>query len=151
MVHRQLIKALNNENINIGYDLAISNINFYSKMYKKIQRYSKILYAMEFIDDIAEFSANIIGLKDEYYSIQIYIKQIDLEIDVKLINKNISHILEKICDDENELIIFNSQTAVGISFYIFQEIKVRLSKTKDLFNPIIVTVIDPPIYDLLNL
>jgi exosome complex exonuclease DIS3/RRP44 len=152
MVHRELYKALRGEKLELPNKFIIDNINFYSKMYKKLQRHTRLLHTIESLED-TNFDAYIISLNSDKNKIRVYIEQIDLELDIKLIHKKISQIMENISDDENELLIANTQNATGISLTLFQKLKVKLSKQiqYDLFSPVSITVIDPPIYDLLGI
>jgi exosome complex exonuclease DIS3/RRP44 len=154
MVHRELYRAIQGEKLDLPNKFIIDNINFYSKMYKKLQRHTKLLHTIESLAPAdTDFDANIISLNSDRNGLRVYIEQLDLELDIKLINKKISQIMENISDDENELLIVNTQNAIGLSLTLFQKLKVRLSKQiqYNLFSPVNITVIDPPIYDLLSI
>jgi hypothetical protein len=129
----------------------IDRINTYSKYYKKLQRYTKLLYKIEALEKVTEFEAYIVSLSSDSNQIRVYVSSLEIEIDIKVINKKFSQIIENISENENELVIINTQTANGITLSLFQKITIQIVLTSNLLIPITTTIINPNIQEILNL
>jgi exoribonuclease R len=152
LVHRDLYNSLNHPNTCIIKNIeTIKRINECSKYYKKLQRHTKLLYKLELIGTIAEVDAYIVSLKSEHNYIRVYIEFLDLEIDIKIFDNKVRQIVENISENENELVIINTQTTIGVTLKLFQKISIQIVKTRNLFKPISTTIIEPNIQEILNL
>lgn len=153
LVHRMLYKLISEtqtEMLNIDNGI-IERANFYSKYYKHLQMHTKLLSCIENLDEVSEFEAHIISLKSDLHKIRVYIESLDLEIDIKVLHRKLSQVLENISGDENELVIINTQTLNGVTFKVFQKIKIQLVLTSNLFNPVNVTILEPNVSSILEI
>lgn len=156
LTHRLLYNSLQTDKINTKMQNTktreiVTGINEYSKYYKKLQRHTKLLNVVKCIDTISEFDSTIISLNSENNTIRVYVEIIDLEIDIKIFNNKLQQIIENISDDENELVIINTQTENKVTLSLFQKIKIQIVKTQNIFKPIVNTIINPNIQELLFL
>lgn len=151
LTHRDLYNSISGKNPVVPSNKIINSINTYQKYYKRLQRHTKLLYKLENLNTIEECEAYIISLNSDKNTICVYIENIDLEINIKIINRKFNQILENISDDENELAIINTQTANGLTLRLFQKIVVQIVQTQSLFEPITTTIINPNIQEILNL
>lgn len=151
LVHRALYESVHTTKNTIPNIETINRINEYSRVYKRLQRHTKLLQKIETLDLITEFDAHIISLKSDRNMIRVYIEDLDLEVDIKVFNKKLQQIIENISDNENELAIINTQTACGITLALFQKITIQIVLTQNLFSPITTTIIEPNIQEILNI
>jgi exoribonuclease R len=151
LVHRELYRSISGGMSRLESVETIDRINTYSKYYKKLQRYTKLLYKIEALEKVTEFEAYIVSLSSDSNQIRVYVSSLEIEIDIKVINKKFSQIIENISENENELVIINTQTANGITLSLFQKITIQIVLTSNLLIPITTTIINPNIQEILNL
>lgn len=155
LVHRQLWNVINNNEIAEISCKVIFGMNTYSKIYKIIQRYSKIL---DFVSSVStdinemEFDAYIIsfhsGISNEI-NCRIHIPDIGVDHDVTIINKKFEHII-KILRNLDSVTLTNIHTNENICIHLFQKIRIKLAITRKSLNKINIALLNPNINFLLS-
>lgn len=150
LVHRLLYRAINEINYSDRHDETIEFINVYSKYYKKLQRYTHLLSVLDKLDEITEIEAYIVCLNSEHNSLRVYIADLDIEIDIKVINKKFAHIIQNLSQNENVLSITNTQTNQCANLALFDKILIQIVKIDNLCNPINTAILNPPLQLILG-
>lgn len=133
IVHRQLWKIINNEQlIRLGAD-TIFAMNFYKKLFKQMSRYMKIYQISCQLGQICqETEAYIISINDDRESIRIFVPQYDFEYDLQLVNKKMSHIINMQIND-HQVTLKNEQEGSEKNYCLFEKIRIKMIASKEPF------------------
>lgn len=155
LVHRQLYKIINGESITKIPTKNIFLINYYSKFYKYVQEYSKLIEIINEIDEVTETNAHIIKLphnaKDQ---MRIFIPEFDLNLGIKIINKKIEQLFEfetNYEENNQTLKIIKKDTQEFIELSLFQEIKIKMAITMGTIEKINIVLISPDLQKIIDL
>jgi exoribonuclease R len=133
IVHRQLWKIINNEQISRPEVGTIFAMNFYKKLFKQMSRYMK-LYEISCILDSQchEAEAYIISINDDKESIRIFVPEYDFEYDLQLINHRMRHIIN-VQITEQKITLANMQDESEKSYELFHKIGIKMVSSKEPF------------------
>ena len=147
LVHRQLWSVITNKFIESIPCQTLFRMNSFSKIYKYVQRYSKILdfvHNCEKNEIISEaFITSIFHTRD---SIRIHIPDINIDCDVVIINKKLKHLFDIKYDDK--IIIKSADKTIEMK--LFQKITIKIVITKKNLKKLNVIILDPDIKFLLS-
>jgi exoribonuclease R len=152
LVHRQLWKVLNNIEVKPISVKTLFLMNSYSKIYKQIERYShqiNIINSPEFIDiDNIELDAHIIFINSDN-NIKLYIDKMDIVYDFTIMHNKLKHLVSTNIE-ENVLTIKNIYTEKKeeITLKLFDQVKVKVSISRNSMNKLNVVIVSPDIYAL---
>jgi exoribonuclease R len=148
LVHRQLWNVITGKSIDDIPCQTLFRMNSFSKIYKHVQRYSRIL---DFVHDCEEneiiSDAFIISIFHMQDSIRIHIPSINIDCDVVIIHKKIKHLFE-ITDCDDKIIIKSENKTIEMK--LFQKITIKIVITKKNLNKLNVIILDPDIKFLLS-
>lgn len=136
LIHRQLQKILNKQKINNVIVDKLFIINTYTRWYKIIERYAKILKMINDNDFNENMECTIVNIK--YNNIRIYIEKYDVEIDVELIDKKIVKLysIEYNMDDINSYIKIIDQKGDIVIYKLFEKLNIKIIINKKTFEKI---------------
>lgn len=143
LVHRQLEKILKDEEIEKMSVEKVFFLNFYSSFYKKISRYSNLIYVIKNIKNTSIYNACVVMIKNDY-KIRLYIQELDLDYDYKIVDNKIKHLID-LQINEKTLILKNIVTEKFIEIKLFQQIKIRIAKIEKSLEKICVTMTEPDV------
>lgn len=150
MVHRQLEKKINGEEIKKIPLEKLFLINFYSNYYKKVSRYSNLIFVAKKLPSVSEYDCNVILIKNNG-NIRLHISELKLDYDHIIIDKKINNIIEITNFNDNIIILENIITKNKITIKLFQKLRIKIVKLEKSMEKINISIIDPNIYFLLDL
>lgn len=148
LVHRQLYMMLKEQQLSRISTQKIFYMNYFSHFYKQIARYSHLIEVLEKIDDVIEITGFVTLISNNSTKINIYVPDIDLDLKHRIINKKLSHLVTSTVID-NKLIIQNNKQSIQIK--LFQQVRIKISKTILNINKINIAMVDPNILELFDL
>jgi len=143
IVHRQLTDYMNKKQIVEVDNKIIFKTNMYSKYYKKVEKYSKILKICRIISDTKDCEAHIVYF-DTNYRIRIYISEFDSEHTIRLINPKLSHLIS--IDSDGQIMRISSDNG-SFNLKLFEQITVRLTVIRTSMEKIHISLLRPSIVD----
>ena len=150
MVHRQLEKKINGEEIKKISLEKLFLINFYSNYYKKVSRYSNLIFVAKNLPSVSEYDCNVILIKNNG-NIRLHISELKLDYDHVVIDKKINNIIEITNLNDDMIILENIITKNKIIIKLFQKLRIKIVKLEKSMEKINISIIDPNIYFLLDL
>jgi exoribonuclease R len=133
IVHRQLWKIINKEQLQKPGIETIFAMNFYKNLFKQMGRYMK-LYEISYHlgSECHESEAYIVSINDDRESVRIFVPEYDFEYDLQLVNHRMRHIINvKIVDQKITLI--NEQECTEKSYCLFQKIGIKMISSREPF------------------
>lgn len=158
VVHRQLWKVLKNLPLTIVDPIMLFDMNYYSKHYRIVERYSHIVdIANKYFEDcqmheteayitfISNLEENNLGF------IKLYVPIWELDLGIYLCNSEFQHLIEfKISVDKiRKIMIRNLQNNSEIQLELFQKIKIKISMIRKSIDKICVSIIEPQLFDII--
>lgn len=150
IVHRQLESCIKTSPIIVPNNSTICLINFYSNFYKQIARYSNLVHIVNNLDNISEFDANIVSIRNGNNCLRLFVPNLNLDYDYQIINNKFKHLIE-FENENNMLVIKNITNNNSLQFELFQQVKVKIAKLDKSMEKITMTIIDPDISFILGI
>lgn len=141
IVHRQLYNTIIEKDINCIDPSTLFKLNFYKKIYKDSERYMKMYEVIDKINsNVIEMEAFITMINDERESIRIFIPQMNIDCDYKLLPNQL-RMIKKLYFEPNKVSVIDIETDESYKYVLFQKINVKLIITTTSFLKYIVEIL----------
>ena len=142
IVHRQLWKVLNEIKLDRPNIKFIFMMNFYKKLFKIMERYMHVSEIAESLGtSCLETNAYITSINEDRESLRIFIPELDLDYDLKLIHNKMKSIMTTEYPDEYSIVLKNRQEeGNGIKYSLFQRITIKIVSTREPFMKLLIEI-----------
>jgi exoribonuclease R len=137
MIHRQLWKTINQEQLSRPQTETIFAMNFYNKLFKQMDRYMKIYEVAHTIgSSCKETDAFIVSINDDKETMRIFVPEFNFEYDLSLFDQRLKHIKNVQITDQKITCTDNENNTV-VSYSLFQKIQIKMVSSREPFIKLI--------------